>query len=249
MPRQRCAFWARGPARSDDRSPETHRGGACRLGTSTMKLFYLAGSCALGPHIALEYSGLSYEAVRVERGKQCDPAYIAVNPLGRVPALVTSAHGTITETPVVLSYIADLAPGLGLLPSAATADRYEALRWMAYISSTIHPALGRLWRTERFCDDASCTNSVKRSAAAELAADFAHVESHLSTREWVAGDQITVADFHLFVFGRLGLRLPASTRDFPGFHRHTLRLASLPATQRAMAQQGIALEGPASGPG
>jgi len=52
-----------------------------------MKLFYLAGSCALGPHIALEHCGLSYEAVRVERGKQTDPAYLAINPLGRVPAL------------------------------------------------------------------------------------------------------------------------------------------------------------------
>jgi hypothetical protein len=58
-----------------------------------------------------------------------------------------------------------------------------------------------------------------------------------------------VADFHLFVFGRLGLRLPASTRDFPNFHRHTLEIASLPATQRAMTQQGIGMDGPASGPG
>ena len=47
---------------------------------------------------------------RVERGRQNDPEYLAVNPLGRVPALVTEAHGTITEAPVVLTYIADLVP-------------------------------------------------------------------------------------------------------------------------------------------
>jgi Glutathione S-transferase, N-terminal domain len=60
-----------------------------------MKLYYLPGSCALGPHIALEYSGLTYEAVRVERGRQTDPAYLAINPLGRVPTLVTAPqdHG------------------------------------------------------------------------------------------------------------------------------------------------------------
>ena len=52
-----------------------------------MKLYYLAGSCALAPHIALEASGLPYQAVRIERGKQADPEYLAVNPLGRVPAL------------------------------------------------------------------------------------------------------------------------------------------------------------------
>jgi glutathione S-transferase len=75
-----------------------------------MKLFYLAGSCTLAPHIALEHSGLAYEAVRVERGKQSDPSYLAINPLGRVPALQTSDHGTITEVPAVLSLIAVLGP-------------------------------------------------------------------------------------------------------------------------------------------
>jgi glutathione S-transferase len=214
-----------------------------------MKLYYLAGSCALGPHIALEYCSLAYDAVRIERGKQTDPAYLAINPLGRVPSLVTSTHGTITEAPAVLSYIADLAPGLRLLPPLGNPDRYQALRWMAYISSTVHPALGRFWRAERFCDDASCAASIQHAAATQLADDFAYIERHMSAREWIVGDHLTVADLHLFVFGRLGLRLPANTRDFPGFHRHTLRIASLPATQRAMAQQGIALEGPASGPG
>src|SRR5271165_3368013 len=125
-----------------------------------MKLFYLPGSCALGPHIALEYSGLAYEAVRVERGRQTDSAYLAINPLGRVPALVTATHGTITEAPVVLSYIADNDPGHRLLPAIGTPERYEALRWMAYISSTVHPALGRLWRPVRFCDDTGCESSV-----------------------------------------------------------------------------------------
>jgi glutathione S-transferase len=214
-----------------------------------MKLYYLPGSCALGPHIALEYCGLGYEALRVERGRQTDPAYLAINPLGRVPTLVTAKHGTITEAPVVLSYIADVATGHRLLPAVGMPERYEALRWMAYISSTVHPALGRLWRAERFCDDAGCGSSVERAAAAQLADDFGYIERHLSNRQWVAGGHLTVADFHLFVFGRLGLRLPASTRDFPHFHRHTLEIANLPATQSAMAQQEIALEGPASGPG
>ena len=214
-----------------------------------MKLYYLSGSCALGPHIALEYCRLPYEAVRIERGRQTDPSYLAVNPLGRVPALVTPTHGTITEAPVVLSYIADIAPASGLLPAVGTRKRYEALQWMAYLSTTLHPALGRFWRAARFCDDSSCEQTIERAAATQLADDFAHIERHIANREWFVGDHLTVADFHLFVFGRLGLRLPANTRDFPNFHRHTLRIAGMSATQNAMAQQGIALEGPHFGPG
>jgi len=214
-----------------------------------MKLFYLPGSCALGPHIALEYCGLTYETVRVERGRQTDPAYLAINPLGRVPALVTAAHGTITEAPVVLSYIADVATRRELLPAIGTPERYQALRWMAYISTSVHPAIGRLWRAERFCDDAGCQSSVEHAAARQLTIDFAYIDKHLSNRRWIAENQLTVADFHLFVFGRLGLRLPVSTRDFPAFYRHTQEIADLAATRSAMAQQGITLDGPVSGPG
>jgi glutathione S-transferase len=213
-----------------------------------MKLFYLPGSCALGPHIALEYSGLSYEVARVERGRP-DPTYLAVNPLGRVPALVTATHGTITETPVVLSYIADVATDYALLPAIGTPERYQALRWMAYISSTVHPAFGRLWRAARFCHDPDCESSVEHAAAAQLADDFEHIDKHISNHRWIAGDHLSVADFHLFVFGRLGFRVTPSTRDYPGFYRHTMEIASLAATKSAMAQQGITLEGPATGPG
>jgi glutathione S-transferase len=215
----------------------------------SMKLFYLPGSCALASHVALECSGLAYEAVRVERGAQTDPTYLAINPLGRVPALVTATHGTITEVPAVLSYIADVATGRALLPAMGKPERYEALRWMAYLSSTVHPAFGRLWRAERIADNAGCKSSVEHAAAAQLTNDFAHIEKQLSGRQWVAGDQLTAADFYLFVFGRWGLRLPTSTRGFPSFHRHTLAIASLAATKSAIAQQGITFEGPASGPG
>jgi glutathione S-transferase len=116
-----------------------------------MKLYYLAGSCALAPHIALELSGLPYEAIRVERGKQTDPSYLAINPLARVPALVTPDHDTITEVPAVLCFIAEMAPDRRLLPDVGTRERYEALRWMAYLASTVHPALGRLWRGGALC--------------------------------------------------------------------------------------------------
>jgi glutathione S-transferase len=214
-----------------------------------MKLFYFPGPCALGPHIALEHCGLSYEAIGVERCRQTDPAYLAINPLRRVPALVTATHGTITEAPVVLCHIADVAAGGGLLPAIGTPERYEAPRWMAYLSTTVHPAFGRLWRAGRFCDVAACEGSVERAAAMQLANDFAYIDQHLANRRWVAGDHLTAADFHPFVFGRLGLRLATSTRDFPGLHRHTMEIAGLAAAQGAIAQQGITLDGPASGAG
>jgi glutathione S-transferase len=216
--------------------------------TNHLMLYYLAGSCALAPHIALEHSGLAYEAIRVERGRQADPSYLAINPLGRVPALVTPIHGTITEAPAVLSYIADTADR-GLLPRVGTRERYEALSWMAYLSSTVHPAFGRLWRPERFAGDAISIGSVERAAATQLVRDFAYIDKQIADSQWVAGTDLSVADFYLFVFGRMGLGLTTSTRDFPNFYRHTLSIANLTATTNAFTQEGITFEGPKSGPG
>jgi glutathione S-transferase len=67
--------------------------------------------------------------------------------------------------------------------------------------------------------------------------------------EWIAGKDLSVADFYLFVFGRMGLRIARSTRDFPNFHRHTLSIARLAAATSAITQEGITFEGPKSGPG
>jgi glutathione S-transferase len=109
-------------------------------------------------------------------------------------------------------------------------------------------ALGRLWRAERFAD-AACIGSVEQAATTQLAGDFAYIDEQIANRKWVTGADFSVADLHLFVFGRLGLRVTPSTRDFPNFYRHTLSIAGLAATMSAIAQEGITFEGPKSGPG
>jgi glutathione S-transferase len=106
----------------------------------------------------------------------------------------------------------------------------------------------RLWRAERFAD-AACIGSVEQSAAIQLASDFAYIDRQIANKKWVTGADFSVADLHLFVFGRLGLRVAPSTRDFPNFYRHTLSIAGLAATMSAIAQEGITFEGPKSGPG
>lgn len=214
-----------------------------------MRLYYLPGSCALAPHIALEHGGVSYEVVRVERGKQSEPEYLSINPLGRVPALVTPHQAVITEVPAVLSFIADSLPNSGFLPPVGEYNRYDVLRWLGYLSSTIHPAFGRLWRSERFTNEANGGAGVETAAMAQLAIDFTHIDYYLDDREFLVGNSFTVADFYLFVFGRWGFRLPEPTQKYPNLCRHTLSIADLPATLVAMKQQGITLEGPKSGPG
>ena len=82
-----------------------------------LKLFYAPGSCALASHIALEEAGAKYGAVRVDlRAKdQRKPEYLAINPKGRVPALVTD-KGVLTENPAILAFVAQSFPEARLAP-------------------------------------------------------------------------------------------------------------------------------------
>lgn len=214
-----------------------------------MKLYFLPGSCALAPHIALELAGARYEAVGVVRGEQDAPEYRAVNPLGRVPALVVDDGTVLTEVPAILTYIADRFPAATLLPPPDELARYEALASMAYLSSTVHPAFGRLWRAERFTTDTAGRAAIEAAAARDLAAAFEHIEAELERRPIEQDGRPSAVDCYRFVFGRWGRRLPTPTSRFPAFAALTERMGRHEAVRKALDAQGVTLEGPASGPG
>ena len=90
----------------------------------TIKLFYAPGACSLAPHIALQETGAPFEPVKIAlpQGEQKTPAYLAINPKGRVPALVTD-RGTLTETPAILMFICQSFPLAGLAPAQDAAPR------------------------------------------------------------------------------------------------------------------------------
>src|ERR1044072_6321736 len=90
--------------------------------TAMFKLYYAPGTGARASYIALEEAGASYAAERVDfkNSQQNTPQYLAINPKGRVPALVTD-RGTLTETPAILAYIAQSFPKARLMPDDAFA--------------------------------------------------------------------------------------------------------------------------------
>jgi glutathione S-transferase len=87
-----------------------------------LKLYYATGTCALASHIALEEAGVAYTAERLDfkSSQQTSPEYLAINPKGRVPALVTD-RGVLTETPAILAFVAQSAPHAKLMPDDAFA--------------------------------------------------------------------------------------------------------------------------------
>ena len=100
-----------------------------------IKLYHAPGACSFAAHMALEESGLAYEVTRVNlaEGEQRSPAYLAINPKGRVPALADGDF-VVTEVPAILRYVSRISSGAALWP-ADPRDDARCAEWLAWISS------------------------------------------------------------------------------------------------------------------
>lgn len=90
----------------------------------------------------LEELGVPYDLhiLNMKVGEQRQPAYLAVNPMGKVPAL-THGDALITEQVAIFLYLADLFPEAGLAPSLDDLLRGPYLRWMVYYAACFEPAI------------------------------------------------------------------------------------------------------------
>lgn len=213
-----------------------------------LKLFYAPNACSLAPHIALEEAGADYDAILVDTkaGEQREPAYLSINPKGRVPALGTE-HGILTEVPVLLAYIARLFPKAELAPMAwkTPADQFaffEMQSFNTYLASTIHITYAHLFRPERYADSDAAKADMGAKVAKSLGAQFQLVEERFADgREWVLGSQYTIADPYLYVFTRwLDREGAGGIARFPKLAAHRARMQARPAVQKALAQEGLA---------
>src|SRR5260370_10757452 len=102
------------------------------------RLYYAPGTCALATHIALEEDGAPHEAVPVDFGSQAQrsPEYLAINPKGRVPALVTES-GTLTETPALLLFVAQRFPKAKLAPISDPFALAQLQEFNSYLCSSV----------------------------------------------------------------------------------------------------------------
>lgn len=164
-----------------------------------MRLYYAKGTIAVAVAIALHEAGLAFEPVRLDfqAGDQRKPDYHAVNPKGRVPALVT-AQGILTETGAILDYIADLAPQADLRP----ADPYEAAQMRAamyYLASTMHVNHAHRARGTRWADEESSLADMRAKAVQTMTESAQFVETHMLRGPFVMGAMLTLADPYLYV--------------------------------------------------
>lgn len=204
-----------------------------------LKLFYAPGTCARAAHITLEETGAPFETVRLDFSKnaQRSPDYLAVNPKGRVPALVTD-HGILTETPAILAFIAMTHPAARLIPEDPFAFA-QMQAFNSYLCSTVHVAHAHRVRGSRWADDPAAQEAMKAKVAQNMGDCFALIEESFFAGPWVMGEAYSVADPYLFV---LTGWLPGDGVEiarFPKIAAHHARMQDRPAVQRALSREAL----------
>lgn len=165
-----------------------------------LKLYYFPGTISVAVAITLQEAGLDYDPVKVDfaAAEQTKPDFLALNPKGRVPALVTDKGTILTETGALLDYISDLKPDAGLVPQDAE-DAAHMRAVMYYLASTMHVAHAHKMRGSRWADQQSSFDDMTAKVPETMTACAQYVETECLRGAYANGDYLTLADPYLFV--------------------------------------------------
>ncbi|HEX7952941.1 MAG TPA: glutathione S-transferase family protein [Burkholderiales bacterium] len=203
-----------------------------------LKLYYAAGTCALASHIALEDAGAAFETVPVDlrSNAQRSPHYLAINPKGRVPALVTQ-YGVLTETPALLVFIAQTFAHARLAPLADPFEFARVQAFNSYLCATVHVAHSHRMRGYRWADDADAIAAMQRKVPDSVGECFDLIEREMFVGPWVMGETYTICDPYLFTLAQFLEGDGVDPARFPKVLDFRNRMSARPAVIRALADE------------
>jgi len=124
------------------------------------------GSGAFSAEAALAETGAAYnfELVSLEKNEQKAPAFLAINPSGKIPALRLPEGDIVTESAAILLTLADHFPQGRLLPPGGGSERARAYRWLAFMAGEIYPMVEIVDYPERFVAQEPAVDKLRESA-------------------------------------------------------------------------------------
>lgn len=200
-----------------------------------MKLYYSPGACSLSPHIILQESGLTFEAIKAPtKTHKLDDGtdYYTINPLGYVPYLVLDDGRTLHEGPAIVQYLADQVPAKNLAPANGSWERYKLQEWLNVIGTELHKGFSPLFNP-------ATPDEVKAMAKERLMGRLKWVDAQLAGKQYLMGDNFCVADAYLFVVTNWTKPTGLDISAFANLAAFRARVAARPAVVAAMQAEGL----------
>ncbi len=188
----------------------------------------------------LEEVGQPYEVVNLDYAASMKaPDYLAINPMGKVPAL---KHGDtiVTEAAAVCAYLADAFPDAQLAPPPGDPARGDYYRWLFYAAGPVEAAV-----TDRSLGVEVAADKKMMVGYGDFAAVMDTLEQAVGGGNWLAGDRFSAADLYLGAHLMWGLQF-GSIENRPAFEAFVAKLADRPAHVRASALDDAAMPAPST---
>jgi glutathione S-transferase len=191
-----------------------------------LTFFHAPNSRAGAVRILLEELGAPYDlhVLNLKQNEQRAPGYLAVNPMGKVPAIVHDG-ALVTEQPAIFIYLADLFPEAGLAPALGDPLRGPYLRWLAFYGSSFEPAINDV--------------AMKREPAPPMMCPYGDFDTMLATLTrqlragpYLLGERFSAADV-LWGTALGWITMFKLVPELPEIMAYIDRVSSRPAARRA----------------
>lgn len=205
------------------------------------RLYFKAGTAAFGPQAVLEEAGLAHELVTVDTsaGAHRQPDYLALNPTGKIPTLVTPEGEVLYETAAIMLYLADRHGLDDLAPPVGHPLRGLFYRSLFFLSNVLQTDFKRYYYPERFTNDASDAPGIKAKAQATLKESWRLLEAQLAAAgPYHLGARFSLADIYLVMLATWYEPLEELLNGSPAVARCCGLVAARPAVRRCLEQHG-----------
>lgn len=203
------------------------------------KLYWCPRTASFAPDLLLAESGLPYEKVLIDvrKGEHREPAYLAINPAGFVPALQREDGTVVAETAAIMLYLCD-RHALDLAPKPEEPARGAFLQDMLFFSSVIQSSYKRFYFPGRFTPETDAAAGIKTRAVEMQEGHWALIERRLteSGGPYLLGERFSASDLYLAILAtwhpdeaRLLTRMPAIRRCYEA-------VMARPVVQRVTAE-------------
>ena len=212
-----------------------------------MQLYFAPGACSFVPHVGLEAvkaaGGPDFEPrlVKLHKGEQKTPEYLAMNPNGQVPVLVAEGK-PLNQIVAICDFIDRSQPQAGLLPAEPWA-RAQALSQLAWMNNSVHPTFTHFFRPENFAEDEAAKSDVRKAAAARYRGLLERIQSWIAgAKPYWFGERIAFHDAYAFTLFRWGGYAGIDPASLPAYRAYIERVMAAPPVAAALERERIKLD-------
>ena len=212
-----------------------------------LQLYFSPGACSFVPHVGLEAikaaGGPDFEPklVKLHKGEQKTPEYLALNPNAQVPVLVVDGK-PLNQIVAICDYLDRSHPAAGLLPTETWA-RAQALSQLAWMNNTVHPTFNHVFMPDRYADSDAARAEVKARAAKAYRSQLERIQdwSAAAAPLWF-GNKASFHDAYAFTLLRWGGFAGIDPDSLPGYRAYVERVMAAAPVAATLARERIRLD-------